>query len=145
MDAPAIIVHSLDHTRAALAAARRAGRPVTLVSAPGAALYAGAGFWKAMIEQGRTEFPEADCRAILDCGDDAGVALGALREGIAAIAFHGPPRVHVKIVDIAKKLGAAVLRDAAAGAPALDLLDFPDPLGACLDWLEDPDRGGKSP
>ena len=41
---PAVIVHGLADARVALAP----GLPVTLLSAPGAALYAGCGWWQAM-------------------------------------------------------------------------------------------------
>jgi hypothetical protein len=36
-----IVVHTVAHAVGALAAARRAGRPVTIVSAPDAGIYAG--------------------------------------------------------------------------------------------------------
>ncbi len=53
----AVIVHNLAHTRAALAAASALEAPVTLMSAPGAAAYLGAGYFQAMIEEARAEFP----------------------------------------------------------------------------------------
>ena len=48
---PAVIVHGLDDARAALAP----GRPVTLLSAPGAALYAGCGWWRALVRLAQAE------------------------------------------------------------------------------------------
>lgn len=69
---PAIVIHGLDHARAALAA----GRPVTLLSAQGAALYAGAGWWRAVIAAAQTNGPD-----ILDCADAPGRALEALALG----------------------------------------------------------------
>ncbi len=58
MTARAIVFHSLDHARAALAAAARLGVPVTLRSAPGAAAYAGAGYLKAIVDAAAAENPD---------------------------------------------------------------------------------------
>ena len=46
-----ILFNSLDHARAAAAAARELDVPLTLRSAPGAAAYAGVGFLKAAVDQ----------------------------------------------------------------------------------------------
>ena len=53
----------------------RAG-PVTLLSAPGAGLYAGCGWWRAVIARRATDAPD-----ILDCADAPGRALEALSIG----------------------------------------------------------------
>ncbi len=44
-----IIVHSLDHARAALAVAAAVGKPVTLMSAAGAGCYAGPRWFLALV------------------------------------------------------------------------------------------------
>ena len=46
---PAVVVHGLADAEAALAV----GRPVTLLSAPGAALYAGCLWWREMVARAR--------------------------------------------------------------------------------------------
>ncbi len=74
---PAVIVHSLDQARSALAA----GLPVTLLSAPGAASYAGCAWWRALVRQARAGGPALMVADILDCGDASGQALAALRIG----------------------------------------------------------------
>jgi hypothetical protein len=74
---PAVIVHGLADARLALSV----GLPVTLLSAPGAALYAGCGWWRALVRQARAAFPHVPAADILDCGDGAGQALAALRIG----------------------------------------------------------------
>lgn len=55
---PAVIVHGLDNARTALAP----GRPVTLLSAPGAALYAGCGWWRALVRLAQVERGPGDAQ-----------------------------------------------------------------------------------
>src|SRR5262250_1346021 len=94
---PVIVVHSLGHAVAALKAAAAAGRRVTLASAPGAGGYAGAGWFRGhsiasgaggyagagwfrgLVEAAREAVPEAPFSCLLDCGDEAGAVLAALR------------------------------------------------------------------
>ena len=74
---PVVVVHGLADARAVLAA----GRPVTLLSASGAALFAGCGWWRALVGRARAEFPAVAVDDILDCADAPGLALGAFRIG----------------------------------------------------------------
>ncbi|MCW9040408.1 MAG: hypothetical protein OQJ76_07920 [Rhodospirillales bacterium] len=104
----AIIVHDIAHVRAALAAAAEAGIHVTLISPPGAAAYMGAAMFGEMIDQAAAEYPNAIFTAVLDCSDDPGMALNALRHGVKAIRFAGPEEVKVKIADIAAQSGATI-------------------------------------
>lgn len=139
----AVIIHSLDHARAAMEAASALEVPVTLLSAPGAAGYAGARWFLSVIARARAEHPEVEAAAVLDCGDEPGRALGALREGCEAVRFTGPAKIAAKIAAIAEQSGAAVYgqRDA---APALDLWREADPAAACRQWLAQ-GRGGAKP
>ena len=108
---PAVVVHGLPHARAAL----RPGRPVLLLSGPGAAGYAGAGWWRALIRlalDGHAPQPDA-----LDCGDQAGRALEALAVGCRMIVLHPCPALPAVMERAA---GAVVLT---ARPPALDLAD----------------------
>ncbi len=82
-----IIVHGLDDAVAALAEARSAGHAVTLLSAPGAALYAGCGWWRALVEAARSRHPDVSCTDILDCADATGHALAALRIGVTRLVL----------------------------------------------------------
>ncbi len=132
MSPRAVIVHNLAHARAALAAATALEAPVTLMSAPGAAAYLGAGYFQAMVEEARAEFPSVPAPALLDCGDKPGLALAALRQGIEAVRFNGKKTVRAKITEIARKHGAELRSDT---PPALDLLDELDPEAACRAWL----------
>jgi hypothetical protein len=108
---PAVIVHALVHARAATAV-----RPdVLLLSAPGAGIYAGAGWFAALVRA-------ADGRAcVLDCGDDAGAVLAAFRAGIPAAVFTGPAAMADRLAAVAQDCGARVL---AAPPPALDLAGY---------------------
>jgi hypothetical protein len=123
-------VHSLDHARLALAAARAVGLPIALRSAEGAASYAGAGWFAAMIAAAKKEFPDVEFTASLDCGAAPGYALAALREGIERVRVRG--RARAKIASIAKKSGAGLDDDY---TPALDLLYVAEPQSALRDWL----------
>ena len=127
-----IIVHDLDHARAAVAAARKLGVGVTLVSAPGAAAYLGAGVFRHLVTEAAAAFPGAAVRAVLDCGADPGLALNALRLGVEAVRVDVPAPVRARLSDIAKRMGAALDEDEGAG---LDLLDEADPPAACRAWL----------
>ena len=105
MPSPCVIVHSLDHAAAALEAAAAAGRTVTLLSAPGAGIYAGPAWFKALAAAARAAVPAARCAAALDCGDDAGAAQAAIRAGVEAIVFTGPAEVGARLAAIAEARG----------------------------------------
>jgi len=107
--APIVVVHSLAHAVAALEAAAAACRRVTLISAPSAGIYAGPGWWHALTEAGHEAAPTAEASFILDCGDDAGAAQGAIRAGIAAVVFTGRADVAMRLAAIAEAAGGRVL------------------------------------
>ena len=115
----AIVVHSLCHAMAALEAADVAGCTVTLLSAPGAGIYAGAGWWQATVEAAHAAVPAARFSAILDCGDDAGAAQAGFRAGAKAVIFTGRKDVAARLAGVAEAHGARVLT--ARPLPALDL------------------------
>jgi hypothetical protein len=132
MTARAVVIHSLDHARAALAAADRLCCPIVLQSAEGAGAYAGAGWFLAVVAAARADYPAVACEAVLDCGSQAGVALAALRGGCPTIVFQGDRKLRRKITAIAAAHGA---RLADAAPDALDLARCPDPETAVLAWL----------
>jgi hypothetical protein len=109
---PAVIVHSLAQARQALAA----NRPVTLLSAPGAAVYAGAGWWLALIEAAAGGAPPPP--HVLDCGGAAGRALEALRAGQKRLVLQAAEAVFAEVSVIAVSFGATVLP---VPPPSLDL------------------------
>ncbi len=116
---PAIIIHSLAHAVAALSAAAEAGRLVVLVSAPEAGIYAGPGWFRALVAAARDAVPAAQATGLLDCGDDAGAAQGAIRAGIEGVVFTGRPEVAERLADIARQHGIRLLTERPAAA--LDL------------------------
>jgi fructose/tagatose bisphosphate aldolase len=131
-----VIVHSLDHARAALAAARALQVPVTLASAAGAGGYAGPLWFKSLVETARADFPEVDVTAVLDCGVEAGTTLAALRHGFKCVRFTGSEAALAPLLDIAHELGAEI--ETGVAPDALDLLDEPDPEAAARIYLARP-------
>ncbi len=134
MGRPVIVFHTLDHARAALAASVEADVAVTLRCAPGAAAYAGAGYLKAIADAATKSQPDARVSWVIDCGADAGTALGALRIGWKKLRFSGPDSLREKLTDMAAQQDATVTGEA-AGETVLDLLDRHDPATACRDVL----------
>jgi hypothetical protein len=106
---------------------------VTLASADNAGCALGPAWFKALVELAAAECPAARFSAVLDCGDEAGTVLAALRHGITRVRFSGPDAAAVRLADIASQYGA-VLECHAVG-DRLDLLDVPDPAAACRVWL----------
>jgi hypothetical protein len=114
LTSPAVIIHSLADARSAL----QIGAPVTLLSAPGAALYAGCGWWRAMVQRARAEFPHVPMTDILDCADASGQALAAVRIGQHMLVLTPDAPGWDAVAAIAAQQGGTVL---SARPPALDL------------------------
>ena len=98
----------LSNAVAALKAARAAGAPVTILSAPGAARSGGPAWWRELGAQAGAAVPEAMAEWILDCADEAGTALAALREGVTHIALECDPAVRTRVCEIAAQTGAVL-------------------------------------
>lgn len=131
MQRHAVVIHELAHACAALAAAK-SGTGVELWSAAGAAVYAGAGWFDALIRHAARENPGAGFVAVIDCGDRADLVLAALRQGLRHVCFRGSKAVAVRLADVARQQGATLHRRRPV---ALDLLHVKDPLAACRDWF----------
>jgi len=131
-----IIVHSLAQARAALAAARASGVPVTIASAAAAGGYAGPLWFKSLVEAARADFPEVEITAVLDCAGEAGTTLAALRHGIKRVRFTGTDTACAPLRDIAQQLGAEI--ETGSAPDALDLRDEPDPEAAARAYLAKP-------
>ena len=130
---PVIVVHSLAHAIAALRAAARAGRSVVLVSSPGAGSYVGPGWFREVVAAAREAVPEASCSSLLDCSDDRGAALAALRSEVEGIVFTGRADVSRRLADMASQYRVRFVTE--RPAPALDLGDdffaSPETLERC--------------
>src|SRR5882762_2429081 len=120
-DALVIVVHSLGHAIAALTAAAKAGCPVVLASAPGAGSYVGPGWFGALVAAAREAVPEARFFALLDCGDDIGAALAAIRSEIEGVVFTGRADVARRLADIARQHSVRLVLHRPAAT--LDLAD----------------------
>jgi hypothetical protein len=105
---------------------------VTLASAAGAGAYAGPLWFKALIEEAQRDHPAARVTAVLDCDDQAGTVLGALRAGLKHVIFTGPDSVRAKLAAVAAAQGALI---EPATAEGLDLLDARDPEPLCRAYL----------
>jgi hypothetical protein len=127
----AVIVHSLAQARQALAM----NLPVTLLSAPGAGVYAGAGWWLALVAAAAEGAPPPH---VLDCGATAGRALEALRAGQKRLILQAPDAIFAEVAAIAASYGATVLRTTPAS------LDLGRPGGArqLTAWLTQDGKGG---
>ena len=98
-----IYVHDLGQARAALAAAQALGRDAVLVTGPDLAAFAGVGFWHAVATA-------LGPPVVVDCADDAGLAMAALRQGCRDLLFTGPEAIAVKLDSMAAQLGGRLRR-----------------------------------
>jgi hypothetical protein len=111
-----IIIHSLFQATAVLTVSARAGRPVVLVSAPDAGGYVGPGWFKALAAAAREAVPEARCSSLLDCGENVGAALAAIRAEVEGVIFTGRADVARRLADIAEQHGVRFETKRAADA-----------------------------
>lgn len=130
----AVIVHSLEQAEAAVAAAAERGTPLTLLSAEGAAGYAGALWFRELAALAHAGHPEVEVTAVLDCADKPGDVLAGLRVGLKQLRFSGQPAVAKALAPIAEAQGAHLVTQR---PEALDLLDQADPAAACRAWLKE--------
>ena len=128
----AIIVHDRGQALAALDAAKTTGAPVLLLTAPGAARYAGPDYLFALVAEALAARQGTPAETAIDCGEDAGVAMAALRAGWKTLVFVGPAAVREKIESMAEQMGAAVLADA---PEAVDIGTGPDAGKRASAWL----------
>jgi hypothetical protein len=130
---PAVMVHGLQHARAALAP----GLPVTLLSGPAAGSYAGVGWWRALVTlacEGSAAPPD-----VLDCGESTGRALEALRAGQRLLVLRTEPVQFRDVAERAARGGGNVLAVAPA---ALDMASR-GALRRLEAWLRSGDTQGE--
>ena len=78
---------------------------MALVSAPYAGGYVGPGWFAALTAAARDAVPEARFSALLDCGENVGAALAAIRAGVEGVIFTGRTDVARRLADIARQHG----------------------------------------
>lgn len=134
---PIFVVHARAQALDALEAASRAGRQVLVLSGKGAGTYAGPAWFAALIESARARHPAALSGAILDCGNDAGAVLAAIRAGIEAICYAGPANARRRLNEIATVKGVSILARGTLWRRALDLdrVSARQRSKACADWI----------
>ncbi len=88
-------------------AARENGTAPTLITPQRAASFYGAGYFGALQDKARAEFPDVAFRLIVDCGDAPGHALACLRAGVKLISMEP---FNEKVADIARQMGAELVR-----------------------------------
>jgi hypothetical protein len=111
---PAVVVHGLAEARAAL----RPGCPVLLLSAPGAAGYAGCLWWRELVAAARACHPATPALDALDCAAAPGYAMAALRVGQRLLVLDPTCPAFSAVANAAATVGAHLLP---ARPPALDL------------------------
>ena len=91
----AVQYHTAEQAEAALAA----GAP-SLVTTPGAAAFAGPAYLAEAMAQARKSHPKSRAAAWIDCGDDAGMVLRAIKAGWRHVVFAGRGPAMGRIKDI---------------------------------------------
>ncbi len=130
---PLVIVHHLAQAEAVMCAAGDAGIELQLQSAPDAAAYAGVGYLKALGDAVGHEL-------LIDCGDDAGLVMAALRAGAKQLLFSGSADELRRLAQMAARNGALLDGPADPSRPCLAL--SPDEDGAAVrSWLDVHVRG----
>ena len=130
---PAVVIHSLADARAVL----NTRCAVTLLSAPGAALYAGSGWWRALIDAARSDYSAVPMSDILDCADASALAIGAISAGQKLLILEPDAPARQAVAAIAASHGAELLT---TRPPALDMAQ----RGAARrlhEWLQDAPKG----
>ena len=124
---PQVVVHDLAQARGALAAAAACGMRIELRSAPDAASYAGVGYLQALGELAGQEL-------LIDCSDDPGLVMAALRTGCRRLAFTGAAETARRLGEMAEQVGASLVHETSFPA-ALVLAPEDDAGRACRAWL----------
>lgn len=134
-----ILVRGLSDALAAAAAAESAGAAIALMAPPAG----GAAWLLGLIGRVRHSHPGLEVTGLLDCGDRAGEAQGALAAAVPALLFTGRREAAERLAAIAAARGAVLLT---ARPPLFDLAaeghgsTRPALLEAlCRDWLAQAD------
>lgn len=105
----AVVVHGAAQAVAAARVAASASHDLTLISGPGGVRSVGPGWFAAVIEAARAAAPEIRIDGVLRCDDAPGLALGALRSGIAKVALDANQSAFERVAAIANSLQCEVV------------------------------------
>ena len=92
-----------------------------LASPPGAGCYVGPAWFREVAVAAVEAMPTARFSALLDCGNDVGAALAAIRSEIEGVVFTGRADVAQRLADIARQHGVRLVTE--RPVIALDLGD----------------------
>lgn len=109
-------------------AAKASLSPVRLRSAPDASAYVGVGYLHALGEALGHEL-------IIDCHDDAGLVMAALRTGCRDLIFSGHKDTHQRLSEMAEQLGGSVRYETTPPSHLLTLSPDDDGEEQMADWL----------
>ncbi|MBK18706.1 MAG: hypothetical protein CMM52_07700 [Rhodospirillaceae bacterium] len=123
-----VTIHGIDHARAACEVAmsinRQDGFTLELWSARHGAGSLGPAWFDNIVRIIRSEYPDLNIVGVLDCGDAAGNALAALRQGVGCIYVSLKPTVTEKIKAIAGQSNG----DVRTRRPKMpDLMEYENP------------------
>jgi len=101
-------VESLADALAAFKEGAKTGKPVELLFTWNHLRAAGIGYAMAIVAKARAAYPDIASCAVLDAGEDAGLALSGLRSGADKVVFSGTPAMAAKLSQIARQLGVVL-------------------------------------
>ena len=82
-----------------------------LATPPGGGSYVGPGWFREVVAAARETVPAARFSALLDCGDNVGTALAAIRSEVEGVVFTGRADVARRLADIARQHGVQFVTD----------------------------------
>lgn len=103
IDAPAVVVRDPAEARQVVEVARRLGRPVLLLTEPGAHVWLGPPYLLEMMRQAGADGDAIG--ALIDCGRDAGSAMQALRVGWRELHMTGNPDTVRRVAEMTAAAG----------------------------------------
>ncbi len=102
---PPVPVETLADALRALAGNASSGQPVQLLFSWVSLRPVGIGYAMAIVAKARATYPQITCLSVLDAGEDAGLALSALKAGADIVRFSGAPQLARKLTQIATQMG----------------------------------------
>jgi hypothetical protein len=130
-----VVIYGFADAVAALSAADGLGVPVHLEVPFTVAGSLGPAVAREIIEQAQSAVPGCRCSWVIDCGDEPGTALAAIKAGAPEVRIAVDAELRVRIADIARQ-SRAKLEEHPLPGPRLDLAEVADAPKACRTWLQ---------
>ncbi len=87
----------------ALHEASESGESVQLINPPGSHASHGLLYFVTLFDAAKQRYPEVDAEFVFDAGDNAAMAMAAMRAGISQVRYTGSDETADKLQQIAKK------------------------------------------